>query len=220
MEVRGDRTLDLLGRASRPELNEQRGTGHLAFAGAMLLGGGGESNYVEGASSRRIADSREFMRVLNSAFSASEGPYAAPKSPRTPASTVSSARGEPHVVVVIHLTRTNRASGVAVRSKLVLADLAPMCSPVVGGTIGSSSKEVAAAYHAIEAIIKAARRDGQASAQSTARRKHVLGQILRDCLCGNARPVFLMTLNPSPTEKVHTTHAVTFATALGGRSTR
>jgi len=219
VEVRGDRTLDLLGRASRPELNEHRDGGHLAFAGAMLLGGGGEGHYVEGASSRRLADSREFMRTLNSAFTATEGPYGAP-TPRTPASNVSSARGEAHVVVVLHLTRTNRASGVAVRSKLVLADLAPMCSPVVGGTIGSNSKEVAAAYHAIEAIIKAGRRDGQASAQATARRKHVLGQILRDCLCGNARPVFLMTLNPCPAEKVHTTHAVTFATALGGRSAK
>ena len=27
-------------------------------------------------------------------------------------------------------------------------------------------------------------------------------RILRDCLCGNARPVFLMTLNPCPAEKV------------------
>ncbi|CAK9001473.1 unnamed protein product [Durusdinium trenchii] len=219
VEIRGDRTVDLLGRTSRPDLNDTR-SGHLAFAGAMLLGGGGESSFIDGASSRRISDRNEFMRVLNSAFTATEGAYAAPKSPRTPASTVSTARGEPHVVVALHFTRTNRATGAALRSKLMLADLAPMSSPAAGGTIGSTNKEVAAAYHAIEAVIKSSRRDGQAAAQSTARRKHVLGQILRDCLCGNARPVFLMTLNPSPTEKVHTMHAVTFATALGGRSAR
>eukprot|EP00913_Durusdinium_trenchii_P019087 g17938.t1 len=158
VEIRGDRTVDLLGRTSRPDLNDTR-SGHLAFAGAMLLGGGGESSFIDGASSRRISDRNEFMRVLNSAFTATEDPYAAPKSPRTPASTVSTARGEPHVVVALHFTRTgdrqefsmtNRATGAALRSKLMLADLAPMSSPAAGGTIGSTNKEVAAAYHAIE----------------------------------------------------------------------
>lgn len=43
------------GRSSRPELNETR-PGHLAFAGAMLLSSTGEGGYVDGASSRRIAD--------------------------------------------------------------------------------------------------------------------------------------------------------------------
>ena len=73
--------------------------------------------------------STEFLRTLNSALSASEGPYAAP-TPRTPAH---SARGEVHVLLVLHFTRTtaifsalmrakkrtNRATGTAVRSKLV-----------------------------------------------------------------------------------------------------
>lgn len=214
VEVRNQRTVDLLGKASRPELNESR-AGHLAFAGAMLLSNTGDNPFIEGACTRRVKDSRDFLRSLNSAFTASEGPYSAPKTPRTPASTASEAF-ESHVLVMLHLTRTNRATGASVRSKIVLADLAPLSSPAAASS--ATSREVSSAYSAIEAVIKAGRRDGQTSANSASRRKHVLGQMLRDCLSGNARPVFLVTLSPHPEEKVHTSHSITFATALGGRS--
>eukprot|EP00439_Symbiodinium_sp_Y106_P061107 s1326_g9.t1 len=158
VEVRNQRTVDLLGKASRPELNESR-AGHLAFAGAMLLSNTGDNPFIEGACTRRVKDSRDFLRSLNSAFTATEGPYSAPKTPRTPASTASEAF-ESHVLVMLHLTRTNRATGGSVRSKIVLADLAPLSSPAAASS--ATSREVSSAYSALEAVIKASRREGQA----------------------------------------------------------
>jgi len=141
---------------------------------------------VEGAVTRRAASKQELRRMVQDAY-------------RTP---VSGQRAR-HVVLLVTLTRTNRATGAMTRSKLACADLA--------GYSQSANQEVVASYKALEAVFKALAR-GERRAPF---RDHALTQVLQDCMGGSAKTVLLLTLPPSESSRgsADCFEAVSFATS-------
>eukprot|EP00931_Biecheleriopsis_adriatica_P005370 TRINITY_DN106894_c0_g1_i1.p1 TRINITY_DN106894_c0_g1~~TRINITY_DN106894_c0_g1_i1.p1 ORF type:complete len:2250 (+),score=455.76 TRINITY_DN106894_c0_g1_i1:492-6752(+) len=209
IEIHGQRIVDLLSRNAQSAAPVLRQQGHLALRGSLVMGAADNSNDspLDGALSRRVSSRREFLDVLQTSSVAAEELRNA------------STHSEHHVLVFLYLTRTNRVTGTSVKSKLVLADLAGLSASVTADE-SEAKREVDLAYQAIEAIIKSSRRNGQASATAASRRRHMVGQILRDCLVGTARPLFLVTLSPDEAQRLETLRAVTFASALGGRARR
>merc|ERR1712156_397369 len=78
-----------------------------------------------------------------------------------------------HVVILVTLTRTNRATGSTTRGKLAFVDLAGLSG-------GGGDPEVAAAYTALRAVFKSLVRGDKRPPY----RDHVLTQVLQDCLGG------------------------------------
>jgi hypothetical protein len=221
IEVRGQRVVDLLGRGS-----VAKPTSGLGFTGSLLIARGAgmpgveTDSRVEGAVSKRVSNSKEFLDLLEPALQASDELHGG-----------GSMRGDPppsehHVLAFLHLTRTNRATGVPAKSKLVLGDLGGITASAAADVRNmmapppdQSASEVGAAYQSIQAIVKGGRRAGQVRASVLSSQGHIVGQLLRDCLVGRARPLFIVTLSTdsSEAEMVKTMRAVKFASALGGR---
>lgn len=222
VEVRGQRVVDLLGRGT----SAAKPTSGLSFAGNLLIAprSGGlpgveADSRVEGATSKRVSSCKEFLDLLEPALLASDELHSGGSKGEAPPS-------EHHMLAFLHLTRTNRATGVPARSKLVLGDLGGITASAAADVRGlnappleQGAQEVGAAYQSIQAIVKGARKSGQVRASLLSSQGHIVGQLLQDCLIGRARPVFIVTLSPDPSEAetVKTMRAVKFASALGGR---
>jgi hypothetical protein len=158
--------------------------------------------YVHGAAMRRVSSHIELRELVEEGYS------------RMPAGQQDS------IVILLHLTRTNRANGSMSQGKLVFAELA--------GSGQDASRESVAAYSALEAVIRAiakernSKEQGAASLATTARaplkeqgapsvattgrslatavpfKEHKLTQLLQDCMGGSAKTVLLLTLPPCP----------------------
>lgn len=119
---------------------------------------------IEGAATRRVGSKAELKHLVEDVYKHHEGSGG-------------------HKIAMVHVTRTKRATGAMVRSKLVFADLA--------GCGACASEETAEAYDALEAVFKAlAHRE-----RKVPFRDHKLAQVLQDCIGGTAKTTLLLALS-------------------------
>lgn len=109
-----------------------------------------------------------------------------------------------HVVLSLHLTRTNKSSGVASKSRLTLVDLAGM-----GRT---ASAEVIEDYRAIQELLRS-KATAQSQQQPPRYQKHALTRALQDCMRGNAKTILLLALQPNIADAEDALAAVSFASS-------
>jgi len=192
VEVYDSRKLaDLLSRsagraavAPAARLVPQAEAGTWAFAGEFAPAVGRQLVTVEGAVTRRAASSQELKKLLQDGY----------RKPLHPGR----AR---HMVLLVTLTRTNRATGAMTRSKLALADLA--------GSGRGASPEVDAAYKALGAVFQSLARGDRRPPF----RDHALTQLLQDCLGGSAKAALLLALPPEHEDRADSSAAIAFATS-------
>jgi len=104
-----------------------------------------------------------------------------------------------HVLTILHLTRSNIATGATTKSKMVFADLAGMgrqAAPPVG-----------IAYKALEGVLRAV----AARQQRVPYRSHVLTQLLQDCIGGGAKMLLVLALAAEHPEQSDTLQAIALA---------
>jgi len=95
------------------------------------------------------------------------------------------------VLLVLHLTRTNRETSATTRSKIVCVDMA--------GLGDDASQEVHEAHDALHVVLQAI----------TNRQRnvpfdgHILTQVLQDCMGGNSKTVMLLALSPAEADAQH-----------------
>lgn len=123
---------------------------------------------IEGAATRRASERAGMRSMLEDVF-------------RRPAGEGE----EGHVLVFVHLTRTNKATAQMTRSRIVLADLA--------GLGRNAREEINGAYYSLETLFQALTRKQRGKVA----RDHVLTQAVQDCMGGSSKTVLLVELSPS-----------------------
>lgn len=120
---------------------------------------------------RRVADKLELQRVLDENWT----------NPLQPGR----AR---HVLAILHLTRTNRATGVKTQSKVIAADVA---------AIGpDASPEIKEAHKSLQGVLEAlAEQQLDVPFES-----HALTRVLGDCMGGSSKTMMLLALSPAPAD--------------------
>jgi len=140
-----------------------------------------DSAVVESMVTRRISEKHELRQLVDQA-------WANPVHPEL----------SRHVVVMLHITRTNQATGTATKSRLALVDLAGMGQ--------NASEDVKEAYNALEEVLKAlAMQERRVPFQ-----KHVLTQVLQDCMGGNAKTVLMLSLPPTAADAEDSLASIAF----------
>jgi len=123
---------------------------------------------IDGACTRRMANKQEFRRKVQDKCN-------------NPAQRHQAC----HVLLFVHLMRTNRATGTISKSKLVLVDLASFGQ--------GASSEIMKSYDALGAVFKSLSRGDS----HVPFRDHVLTQVLQDCMGGTAKTMLLLAISPN-----------------------
>lgn len=185
----GSKMVDLLAAAGR---RPSKGTGSAASAARGREAWGSISSAVESnpyavsdtacVLTRRVTDKNELRQLAEDGW---RHPYH-PKLPH-------------HVVLCLHITRTNRATGIIQKSRLTLVDLAGMGR--------EASEEVGEAYLALEEVLKAL-----AEGRRAPWKRHVLTEeVLKDCMGGSAKTVLMLALSPSSADAEDALAGIAFA---------